>query len=148
MNRDPRMAGASRAIVKLANECAQGTVTPLAVGHEIAFGLAEFVTSHFSPGAAAALLRQYAAQVDGPDRQAIEPSARELLDLTDQAQQYINSLQIAGIDESAAVSCLVNACIFRAARARGAKGAADWLRKLADHTENHAGAINVVALAS
>lgn len=148
MERDPRISQSSQAIVKLANEMVEGGVAPLAVANEIALGLGEFLAAHFTPTQAAGMLRDQAHSIGRPDRRQMASDERELLELADNAQQFINTLQIAGIEERDAVTAIVNACTLRVARSRGAAGAADWLRRLADQVEIHAGAITAAARSS
>src|SRR5687767_2339088 len=123
MERDERIANASSAIVKLAGELVAGKIAPLAVANEIGVALGQFLSKHFTPTQAAAIMREQAAKIDPPDRQRMIPDERELLDLDDKAQQFINTLQIAGIEEPTAVTALTNACILRVARTKGAAGA-------------------------
>ena len=145
MERDPRIANASKAIVSLGDEMVAGGVSPLAVANETALGLGQFLAKHFTPTQAAGMLREQAVVIDPPNRDDMAATDRELLDLADHAQSYINAQQIAGIEERDAVSALVNACTLRVARQAGAAGAAAWLRGLANNTEAHAAAIDMLA---
>src|SRR5688572_2697448 len=111
MERDPRIRNASEAILRLSREMVNagppgGGITPAAVANEIAFALGKFLSQHFSPTQAAAMLREQAGKVDPPDRKHLTPGEAELLELGDKAQQFINTLQIAGIEESTAVTAL------------------------------------------
>lgn len=145
LERDPRIANLSAAVTKLADECVAGGVKPSAVALEMAGGVAEFLTGHATPSATAALMREVAVSVDRPDRRDMPPADRELLDLSDKGLQFIRGLQLAGVDQATAITALTNASILEFARARGATAAAQWLRRLADHTESSAAALDSVA---
>lgn len=145
MERDPRVANASKAIVTLADECVAGGVEAVAVALEIALGVREFLQGKMPPAAAAALLRECAASIERPDRSAMKASERELLELSDKGLQFIRTLQLAGVDQANAITALTNASVLEFARTRGAAAAAQWLKRLADHTESNAAAIDRAA---
>jgi hypothetical protein len=75
------------------------------------------------------------------------PDEAELVQLARKAHEFINSLQIAGIEERTAVTCIANACVERVARLQGAAGAAHWLRNLAKLVDAHGDAIEETARA-
>jgi hypothetical protein len=139
------MENASKAIVKLSNECVGAGVEPLAIANEIGISLREFMAQHCQPEACAALLREHLALVDQPDRSTRTTAERELLELGENADQFIRTLILAGIDKRTAITALNNACTLAVAEDFGAIVAADWLRRLADATEQNAPAIDQVA---
>ena len=69
-------------------------------------------------------------EVAGP-RAPMKPDERELVDLARKTHEFVNSLQVAGIDETVAITVLGNTAIERVARRSGASGAEQWLRGLA-----------------
>ena len=82
------------------------------------------------------------------DRKQFDPAARELLDLADQVQRYIDTLQISGINESDVITVLANVCTLRVVRTRGSTFAVKWLRSLAQYAENNARGLEIAATAT
>lgn len=98
----------------------------------------ELIEAGVGVEAIAAGIRMEAAKIeaDAP-RHPMEATERELVDLARKAHEFINTLQVAGIDERTAITCILNALIERLVRAHGPKGAADFLRRMGDFTEQH-----------
>lgn len=59
--------------------------------------------------------------------------------------EFINTMQVAGMDEIEVVATIQNVCIERIARHRGASGAAHYLRSMAAIVEANAEAIEFTA---
>jgi len=70
---------------------------------------------------------------------------KELVDLASRSQQFLRMLELSGIDESAAVTAVHNACVLRLVRSSGAPAAAAWLRRVADLVDNNSARYEMVA---
>lgn len=145
MERDPRLAHLPQAIVNCASEIADGAVKPPAVAIEIAVGLRDFLEQEMPEGTAAAMLREVAREMEPKVRSATPGDATELIELADRADQFLRTLQLAGIAETVAITAVHNACVIAVARTRGAAGAVAWLRSVADATEKSGVLVDVVA---
>lgn len=143
---DMRLFNMPKAIANLADECVAAGVTPANVVEAVADGLGIVLTRHYQAEQAAALLRIQAGKIEMTAPRAPMPSdERELVDLARRAHEFINTLQVAGIEELVAVTVLMNTAVERVARTRGAAGAAHWLRSLASMVDKFGDAIEVTA---
>ncbi|MGN5375920.1 hypothetical protein [Sphingomonas hankookensis] len=94
---------------------------------------ADLLAAGVQPEALAAGLRIEAGKVERhvPPVSGRQPDERELTELARKAHEFINTIQIAGIEEQTAVVVISHVLVERVARTRGAAGAAHWLRGLA-----------------
>jgi len=97
----------------------------------------ELLGAGVQPGPLAAALRMRTAEVEAKaSTSTTTPNERELIDLAAKAHEFINTLQIAGIEEHVAVTALSVASVERVVRSRGGAAAATWLRSLASLVED------------
>lgn len=96
------------------------------------------------PLAAAMRIQANVVEMAGP-RAPMTAGEQELADLARKAHEFINTLQVAGIEEHVAVTVIANTAIERVARTRGAAGAAHWLRALANLVDKNGDAIETTA---
>ncbi len=109
---------------------------------------AELLQSGVGHAALAAGLRVEAGKIEvAAPRIGMSTDEVELAGLVRQAHDFINTLMIVGIDEPVAVSAINNALVERVARTRGAAGAANWLRSIANLVEANAASIEETARA-
>nr|WP_047170074.1 hypothetical protein [Sphingomonas sp. Y57] len=99
---------------------------------------AELLGAGVEPAALAAGLRIEAGKIEAQGRQrSMTADERELLEVAAKAHEFINTLQIAGIEERVATTCLVNTGIERMVRLHGPAKASRWLRGLADFVDRN-----------
>lgn len=133
----------AKATRNIAEELIAAGAEPSVVIEHMANALGSVMVAHSPAEEAAALLRIEAGKIEATIPQPADRTAdqRELIELARHAHTHLNTLQVAGIGEGTAVTAFVNASIERVARARGAIGAAHWLRGLAALVEKRGGDI-------
>lgn len=147
-DRDYSVFNLPKAIVNVANECVAGGVPADDVIESVANALGQLMPQHMDPEAAAALLRIEAGKIERTIPKPVRaPAEQELVDLARRSHEFINTMQVAGMDESTIVTTLANTAIERVARTRGADGAALWLRRMAAVVDANASAIETTARA-
>lgn len=133
---DKRLSNLSIALSTVANECVEGGVPVHAVADATATGLGMFLAQHYGPAQAAALLRIQAATIE---RENADPGGTveeaELAELPRRFHEFVNTLQIAGIEERHLVAAMMLAALERVARSSSAEQAVAWVRGMADHAE-------------
>lgn len=98
----------------------------------------ELIAAGVPADALAAGLRIEASKVEAKGTRADMPADElEMVDVQRRGHEFINALQVAGIDERLAISALSNALIERVVRTNGAGGASTWLRNLAGMVDQH-----------
>lgn len=106
----------------------------------------DMIAAGIAPEALAAGWRNEAAKIEALGyRPSISPDEAEMLDLLKRTHEFINSLQVAGIDERIAIVTMGNALIERVARSKGAAGTVEWLQGLARNVEANAEVIEATA---
>lgn len=115
----------------------------------VGLALGKLLAQFSEPEESAAWLRMEARKIESMAPKAKgSASVPELVQIQHRAQEFINTLQVAGIAENEAVTAMHNACVERVVRASGAAGAAQWLRNLAKLTEQNGPALEAIARAS
>lgn len=62
----------------------------------------------------------------------------ELIALARRCHEFVNTMQVAGLEERTVATCLLNTSVERVTRLHGAPAAAAWLRGMADMVEKNA----------
>ena len=132
---DPRLINMAQAIANVSAECIGAGVAPEAVVSSVCDGLGKLLVAQYSPEQAAALLRMEAGKIEATIVRAktvgADADAQEGADLMRKGHEFINALQVAGLEEPVIVSSLLLVLVERVARTNGVAGAAGWLNRMA-----------------
>lgn len=146
-NQRQQVSNLATAITNITLQCIAGGVSPEVMAETVAKALGQVLGLYAEPQQASAFFRIEAAKLEA----ATMPVAgapidvAEMMELGRKVQTFIDTLQLAGIEEGVAVTAVANAVVERMARYHGAKGSAAWLRRLADVAEQNETAINQMA---
>jgi hypothetical protein len=132
---DPRLINMSQAVVNVSRECIAAGVAAEDVIEAVCDGLSQLLTVEYSPEQAAALLRIEAGRIeDGIIRnaQSVDTEVeREAKALVRKGHEFINAMQVAGLQEPTIVSALMLVLVERVTRTNGVAAAAGWLNRMA-----------------
>lgn len=122
----------STAISNIANECIAAGIDTAVLVKAVSSALRKVLANHAEPEQVAAALRIEAGKVEAMVPSiGRTPDEKELLDLVRRTHEFINSLQVAGIEERVIVTAMGHALIERVVRVSNAGGAVRWLLGLA-----------------
>ncbi len=132
----------------VARELIAAGASPMTVADTLAAALGRILSEFVKPEPAAAMLRIQAGRIEATrPTVARDADEAEMIDLGRRCHEFVNTLQVAGIEENLAVSALINMAIERVARTGGAAGASHWLRRMADMVDKNGDAIETIARA-
>jgi len=144
----PNPSNFGLATTNIARELITAGASPMTVAEALATSLGKILSENVKPEPAAAMLRIHAGRIEATrPTQARDADEAEMMDLGRRSHEFINTMQIAGIEERAAVSAILNTAIERVARIGGAASAAHWLRRMADLVDKNGDAIETIARA-